>query len=167
MSASYRELEPLVPAPEELENMRHLVGFLMQFFILTQKIEKEKHITAAGIIPDYNAAIDHCDECYDDPRFEFMQPAIDVCRNKLIEYYSKTNVVTMAAAYFDPRNRKDYFVLEQFPALEVAELETFVRSEYETKVGQAANEVATSDASNPGSTSTSAAATATNNESKL
>lgn len=139
MAVSYPSIADLIPTADEMDQVRRLVGFLYVFKKLSVKMEAEKKVTASALIPDYNAAIDHCDACVDSDEFKFMHRAIIDCRGKLIDYYTKTNVVAMTAAYFDPRCRRNYYVMEEFPQHEIEELDKFVVSEFEAKNGGASN----------------------------
>lgn len=135
MAVSYPAMKDLIPTDEEWVHVRSLVVFLAEIKHLSVKMESESNVTASAVIPDYNNAIDHCEEFLANDKFQFMEGAIELCCDKLKRYYAKTNIIAMAATYFDPRYRMQYFVNEGFPKHELTQLAKFVRDNYESKRG--------------------------------
>ena len=76
--------------------------------------------TASNIIPLFNLVIDHtddyCSSWGNGPGGILLRiwAASKSAREKMIQYYSKTNTVTMLCTALDPRRRFNYFVKRGF-----------------------------------------------------
>ena len=84
------------------------------------KMSTSSDNTASDIIPLFNLVIDHTDDyCSSwgngpDEILLRIQAASKSAREKMIQYYSKTNLVTMLYLVLDPRQKFDYFVKKGF-----------------------------------------------------
>jgi hypothetical protein len=103
-----------------------LAGFLEKFSLLTKLMSSDINVTSSSFITYFNVAIDHCDtwlgSAEGDASKTFMVDSVKRCLDKLREYYSKTNLVTMTATYLDPRCKLSYFERHRFPQAEIDDL---------------------------------------------
>lgn len=53
-----------------------------------------------------------------------VKSAAKAAREKLVQYYSKTNTMTMLCTALDPRRKFHYFRKKRFPEREINELRT-------------------------------------------
>jgi hypothetical protein len=70
-----------------------------------------KYSTLTTTIPLYNELIDHTED-YMDINIEsklFLKEPAKNCRNKLLEYYNKTNDAYLMATILDPRFKMIYY----------------------------------------------------------
>lgn len=78
--------------------------------------------TAFHIIPLFNIIIDHVEEA-DSGRgggvAARIRMAAKSAREKLVQYYSKTNTTTMMCTALDPRRKFHYFTKRGFPEDEI------------------------------------------------
>jgi hypothetical protein len=71
--------------------------------------------TVSWIIPLFNVLFDHVEDVADDNNQpKFIREAAIQTRNKLEEYYSKTNATTMLCTSLDPRHKLSYFKRNNF-----------------------------------------------------
>jgi len=97
-----------------------IANLLQPFKDLTMKMSKSSDNTACDIIPLFNLVIDHTDDhCSKQGNgpggiLSRIQAASKSAREKMMQYYSKTNTVTMLCTALDPRRRFNYFVKREF-----------------------------------------------------
>jgi hypothetical protein len=82
--------------------------------------------TVFYVIPLFNIIIDHVEDTASrmggqpgEGWVERLQNAANAAREKIVQYYSKTNTTTMVCTALDPRRRFNYFVKKGFPQDEI------------------------------------------------
>jgi hypothetical protein len=66
------------------------------------------------IIPLFNIIIDHIEDTSSTRKQRQIQTAAEEARKKAVQYYSKTNLVTMLCTALDPRRKFHYFTKRGF-----------------------------------------------------
>lgn len=67
--------------------------------------------TLSITVPLYNILIDHLEDTVDNNNINSnIQEAAKICRDKILEYYNKTNKIYILAVVLDPRFKIKYFV---------------------------------------------------------
>jgi len=102
------------------KSLAAIADLLQPFKDLTMKMSTSSNNTASDIIPLFNLVIDHTDD-YCSSRGNGpggillrIRAASKSAREKMIQYYSKTNTVTILCIALDPRRRFNYFVKRGF-----------------------------------------------------
>lgn len=68
-----------------------------------------------SVVPLFNTLIDHVEDFLERNGLSpVVKSAIKACREKLVEYYSKTNATTMLCTALDPRRKLRYFEQKGF-----------------------------------------------------
>ena len=65
--------------------------------------------TLSMVIPLYNALIDHTEDYAFADEDSFIKKAVTMSRNKLVDYYNKTNDACVIVTILDPRLKMDYY----------------------------------------------------------
>jgi hypothetical protein len=88
----------------------------MPFKELTVKMSSSSISTVYNIIPLFNLIMDHVEDMAE---ADGLQSAAIAAREKLVQYYSRTNATTMLCTALDPRRKFQYFVKKGFPEEEI------------------------------------------------
>jgi len=87
--------------------------FLELFKEVTIIMSGSKYSTLTMTIPLYNELIDHTEDYMysKDKSKQFLREPAKNCREKLLEYYNKTNDAYLIATILDPRFKMVYFAI--------------------------------------------------------
>jgi len=90
---------------------------------LTVKMSAGDCNTVTHIIPLFNIVIDHVEDVSQIRGSDMnrLRSAAMAAREKMVQYYSKTNVTTMLCTALDPRKKFHYFSKKEFPEDEINE----------------------------------------------
>ncbi|CAJ0830756.1 12504_t:CDS:2 [Entrophospora sp. SA101] len=110
--------------------LEKIVEFLEPFKDLTLKMSTSSYSTAYLIIPLFNIIIDHVEDTADLSEGEVtgkIQIAAKAARDKLVRYYSKTNMFMMLCTALDPRRKLYYFTKKGFLDDDISETKMLMR----------------------------------------
>ena len=120
ITSSSNDLHDLGISHQQWKFLKAIADLLQPFKDLTMNMSKRSDNTASDIIPLFNLVIDHTDDyCSRQGNgpseiLSRIRAASKSAREKMMQYYSKTNTVTMLCTALDPRQRFNYFVKREF-----------------------------------------------------
>jgi hypothetical protein len=120
ITSSSDDLHDLGISHLQWKSLEAIADLLQPFKDLTMKMSKSSDNTASDIIPLFNLVIDHTDDhCSKQGNgpggiLSRIRAASKSAREKMMQYYSKTNTVTMLCTALDPRRRFNYFEKREF-----------------------------------------------------
>jgi hypothetical protein len=120
ITSSSDDLHDLGISHLQWKSLEAIADLLQPFKDLTMKMSKSSDNTASDIIPLFNLVIDHTDDhCSKQGNgpgeiLSRIQAASKSAREKMMQYYSKTNTVTMLCTALDSRRRFNYFEKREF-----------------------------------------------------
>lgn len=89
---------------------KQIYNFLKPFKEVTTIMSSSTYPTLSITIPLYNTLIDHIEDAASMDNIEpGFAEAIESCKNKLLEYYNKTNETYLIATILDPRLKLQYY----------------------------------------------------------
>ncbi len=94
---------------------------------MTVKMSASLYSTVYLVIPLFNIILDHVEDVATsrgngpDRVMTRIRSAAQAAREKLVQYYSKTNTTIMLCTALDPRRKFYYFVKRDFPKDEIHE----------------------------------------------
>lgn len=104
--------------------LKNISDFLEIFNDLSVKMSSGAYVTVFHVIPYFNLMIDHVEDrasTCGDGAVARLKDAATSAREKLVQYYSKTNITTMLCTVLDPRRKFYYFKRKEFPEEEITE----------------------------------------------
>ncbi len=104
-----------------------IAEFLKPFKDLTIKMSTSSCSTSFYVIPLFNIIFDHIEsaELMEGGSGAFqVKMAAKAGREKLVRYYSKTNIMTMLCTVLDPRRKFNYFTKKGFSDDEIMATQT-------------------------------------------
>ncbi|CAG8648371.1 8187_t:CDS:2, partial [Funneliformis mosseae] len=107
---SDRELKKDILTDEDWNNLEQIAKFLILFKEVTIIMSGFTYPTISTVIPLYNLLIDHIEDTIDNINtLPSIKLAAEKCKEKILEYYNKTNNIYLFATILDSRLKLQYF----------------------------------------------------------
>ncbi|CAG8562281.1 20657_t:CDS:2, partial [Gigaspora margarita] len=107
-----------------------IAEFLEPFKDLTTKMLSISYCTASWIIPLFNIILNHVEDVDSNAETETpLSAAAMAAREKLVQYYFKTNTTVTLCTALDPRRKFHYLLKKEFPNDEINETKALYLSD--------------------------------------
>jgi cobyrinic acid a,c-diamide synthase len=98
------------------------MNFLQPFKEITTIMSSSTYSTLSITIPLYNSLIDHTEDFINTENIVSIKEAAEKCKEKLKEYYNKTNETYLIATILDPRFKILYYEENEWSHDEINEI---------------------------------------------
>ncbi|CAG8834972.1 1455_t:CDS:2, partial [Gigaspora margarita] len=142
LTSSHDDFYPYSISHSQWTTLEKIVEFLEPFKDLTVKMSSGSDSTAFWIIPLFNIVFNHVEDVASNVKTKnrSVSPiflAAVAAREKLVQYYSRTNTTIMLCTVLDPRRKFHYFVRKEFPSDEIDGTKAFL---FETEYAASFND---------------------------
>lgn len=98
------------------------MNFLQPFKEITTIMSSSTYPTLSTTIPLYNSLMDHTEDIINSENIISIKEAAEKCKEKLLEYYNKTNETYLIATVLDPRFKMLYYEENGWSQNEIKEI---------------------------------------------